>query len=267
MMVFTEAPLSVEPFEDTAFLSFPSLREVAGFAHCFTTKPWNMAPHRGPEADLAVARRRRVCEFLRLPFGHLTAADQVHSAHVLRISGSDVGRGRQCRADAMHFVDGMVSELAGVPLVQFSADCPLVVAVEPRRRIFGTAHASWRGTVAGIAVEMIRQLVREFGINPIELIAGVGPCAGRNEYEVGEEVFRVANARLHEAERFFSLVRGKRCFDLKSANAAQLIEAGLRADRISIAAESTISDARFYSHRREGEGTGRFALFAGFRVA
>lgn len=259
-----EVPLTVEPFEDTALLSFPSLGAVEGFAHCVTTKPWNMAVHRGPDAGLAVERRRRICERLDLPFAHLVAADQIHSAHVVRIIPSDLGRGRTDRADALHFVDGMVCDIPGVPLVQFSADCPLIVVVEPRRRVFGTAHASWRGTVAGITAELIRQMILEFDVTTADLVAAISPCAGPDEYEVGDEVFRVAKARLTQAERFFPLVGARRCFDLKSANVAQLLESGVQAERISVAAEATISDGRFYSHRREGADTGRFALFAGF---
>jgi polyphenol oxidase len=265
MTEYHTVALVTEPFADTSLLSFPSLADIAGFAHCVTTRPWNVAVHRGPQADLAVGRRRRICERLGLPFENLTAADQIHSAHVLRILPSDRGRGREGRETALHFTDGLACDLPGVPVIQFSADCPIIVVVEPRRRIFGTAHASWRGTVARITLELIRQLVREFAVEPSDLIAAIGPCAGPTEYEVGEEVFRIAKTQLAEAERHFPVHAGKRCFDLRSANAAQLLEAGVRPDRISVAGESTMSDPRLYSHRRDGEATGRFGVIAGFR--
>ncbi|HVP12851.1 MAG TPA: polyphenol oxidase family protein [Phycisphaerae bacterium] len=259
--------LAVEPFADTSLLSFPSLSSIGGFSHCITTRPWNMAVHRGPDSDQAVDRRRRICRKLGLPFENLTAADQIHSAHVLRVLPTDRGRGREGRDTAIHFTDGLVCDLPGVPVIQFSADCPIIIVVEPRRRILGTAHASWRGTIARIALELIRQLVREFAVQPDELIAAVGPCAGATEYEVGDEVFRIALAQLADAERHFPVHGGKRCFDLRSANVAQLIQAGVRPDRISVADESTMSDPRFFSHRRDGESTGRFAIIAGIREA
>jgi hypothetical protein len=264
MTPYQTVALVSEPLDDTALLSFPTLREIGGLAHCVTTRPWNMACHRGPEAHLAVARRRRVCQHLGLPFEHLTAADQIHSAHVLRILPTDVGRGRDGRETAMHFVDGMICDLGGVPLIQFSADCPIILAVEPNQRVFGTAHASWRGTVAGISAELVRQMVREFGVDPAELTAAIGPCAGPEEYEIGEEVFRIAKTRLADADRYFPVHHGRRCFDLRSANAAQLAAAGVRRQRIIVARETTMSDDRFFSHRRDGPLTGRFALFAGF---
>lgn len=259
-------PLVSEPFEDTVLLAFHALRRIPGFAHCITTQPWNMATHRGPQSDQAVQRRRRVCEHLGLPFDRLTAADQIHSAHVLRIVPGDVGAGRADRASALSFIDGMVCGLPATPLLQFSADCPILLAVDARRRVFGTAHASWRGTVAGIAGELVRQLRLAFDVAPADLAVGIAPCAGPDRYEVGEIVFRIAAARFPEAEAHFPVHDGRRYFDLRAGNVAQLVAAGVRPEQICVAEECTISDARFYSHRREGPQTGRFGLIAGFKA-
>jgi YfiH family protein len=266
MTEYQTVALVAESFADTSLLTFPALSHIDGFAYCVTTRPWNMAPHRGPEPHLAVARRKQVCAKLGLPFENLTAADQIHSAHVLRVLPADKGRGRDGRETALHFTDGLICDLPAVPVIQFSADCPIIIVVEPRQRVFGTAHASWRGTVARIAQELIRQLIREFSVQPADLVAAIGPCAGPAEYEVGDEVLRIAQTRLPDADAHFPIRRGKRCFDLRSANVAQLLEAGLRSDRITVARESTMTDERFYSHRRDGADTGRFAIIAGFRA-
>lgn len=259
------APLESEPLEDTALLHFPALREIPGFVHAVTTRPWNMAPHRGPQADGAVERRRKVCTHLGLPFEKLTAPDQVHSPHILRILPDDVGAGREGRHDAIRYVDGLVCDLPDVPVIQFSADCPIVVVIDPARRVFGTAHASWRGTVTHIVAELVMALQHEFDLNPVQLLAGICPCAGPDEYEVGEDVRRIALSRLEGAERFFHPHGSKWRFDMRQAIATQLIDNGVQAGRIHIAEHSTMTDDRFYSHRRDGADTGRFALIAGFR--
>ncbi|GMU33577.1 MAG: laccase domain protein [Planctomycetia bacterium] len=266
-MNLTTVQLKSTPIEDSAILQFPALLDIAGFRHAVTTRPWNMAPHRGPDSHEAISRRKKVCNFLKLPFEHLTAPDQVHSPHVLRILPADVGSGRDGRQTAIKFVDGLVCDLPNVPVMQFSADCPVVLVVDPTRRVFGTAHASWRGTVTHIVVELINLLRSEFDIDPAQLIAAICPCAGPDEYEVGQDVRRIALSRVKDAERFFHPFGEKWLFDMRSANAAQLIECGVPANQIHIAAHSTMSDHRFYSHRRDGSETGRFALFAGFRDA
>ncbi len=264
-MSATLRPLLEQPVDDGCLLTFPSLSAISGFAHAVTTRPWNMAAHQGPQADRAVERRRRVCDHLGLPFSRLTAAEQIHSGHVLRVLPSDVGAGREGRDSAIRFIDGMVCHLPGVPLIMFSADCPLILAVDPVRRVFGMAHASWRGTVAGIAIELVRQLGQEFAVRPEDLLVGVGPCAGPEAYEVGEEVVRIFSARLAAAGRFLRPRGDRYLLDLRAANAAQLFEAGVRPEHLTLADHCTITDPRFFSHRREGAATGRFAIVAGFR--
>ncbi len=256
--------LSETPFEDTTLFRFPAFEAVDGFAHVITSRPWNMATHCGPDVDQTVSRRQRICQTLNLPFEKLTAADQIHSPHVIRVLPSDAGAGREGRHTALRFIDGMICDLSGAALMQFSADCPILLLVDPNRHILGTAHASWRGTVAGIATELIHQMRREFDVNPAELIAGICPCAGPSEYEVGEAVRRVALARLPNADRFFPQVGGTLRFDLRVANVDQLRRAGIDPSHISVASISTMSDERFYSHRRDGPDTGRFALIAGW---
>lgn len=265
-MSVSPLPLLVEVFEDTQLLRFPGFDAIPGFIHAITTRPWNMAPHRGPDADRAVERRRRICEHLGFDFEKLTAADQIHSGHVVRIGPGDVGAGRFGRDSAVKFVDGLVSNLPGVPLLQLSADCLLILAVDPVNRAVGTAHASWRGTVAQIGTNLIRAMRVAFGSNPGEIQVGLVPCASPPRYEVGEDVCRIAREMLFDAEGILPLApTGRRCFDLKSANIQAMVDMGVPPNRIVSAAECTMADERFYSHRRDGEATGRFALFAGFR--
>lgn len=259
--------LDVEPFDDTALLRFPRLARFDRLIHVVTTRPWNMAPHRGPQRELAIQRRQRLCAHLGVPFERLTAPDQIHSHHVVRVDEPDAGAGRFGRESAVRFVDGLVCNLPDLPLLQLSGDCPLILIYDPVRHTLGTAHASWRGVVAGVAGQLVRRLTAEFGSRPADVWAGIAPCAGAERYEVGPEVRRVARAMLPDADRFFPTHAGKLCFDLKSANADALMAAGIPAEQIEIAAECTLSDARFFSHRREGPDAGRFALVAAIRSA
>ncbi len=259
-----QVSLTSQTFQDTSLLTFPALAGLPGFAHAVTTRPWNMAVHRGPQAHLALDRLLLLCDHLGFSLDRLTAPQQVHSAHVLPVLPTDIGAGSAGSHEAVRFVDGLVCDLPGVPLMLFSADCPIIVAVHPGRRVFGAVHASWRGTVGRIAVELVRRLNREFDVAPDELLAAICPCAGPREYEVRDDVFRIAQAQLEDAERFFPTVGTRRFFDLRAANVVQLTSAGVQAERISVAQECSISDHRFFSHRRDGAETGRFALLAGF---
>lgn len=257
--------LSAESFDDTHLLRFPRLAAFDRLVHVVTMKPWNMAPHRGPQREMAVERRRRICVHLGVPFERLTAPDQIHSHHVLRVEPRDVGAGRDGRDTAIHFVDGLFCSMPETPLIQMSGDCTLILLYDAARHVIGTAHASWRGTVAGVATQLVVRMAAECGCRSADMWAGLAPCAGVERYEVGEDVRRVVRSLLPEADRFLPVRDGRIHFDLKAANHDQLVRAGVHESRIEVAAECTLSDERFYSHRREGQNTGRFALIAALR--
>lgn len=255
--------------DDTTLLQFPRLAAETGLRHCITTTPWNMASHRGPAADLAVARRGRVCEWIGAPFDKLTSPAQVHGGEVVPVTGDIIGAGRFGRDDAVPFVDGLVTESVGVPIINLSADCVLLLAYDPARHAVGSAHASWRGLMAGVASNLISQMQRSFGCDPANIRAGIGPSAGPTRYQVREDVIRVLATRVDVPERYLArdghdvanAARDRACLNLWQLAADQLVASGVRAGAIETAGLCTMTDERFFSHRREGPQTGRMALF------
>ncbi len=254
------------PCDDGRLLRFARPAAEPGLVHVFTTRPWNLAPHRGPDREAAVERRRRICRELGVEFDRLTSPSQVHGAEILRVEDADVGAGRFGRPTAVPFVDGLITDRPGVPLILLSADCPLVLAYDPRRRALGVVHASWLGTAAGITARMIERMRIEFGSDPADLLAAIAPSAGPCCYEVGPEVRRVFRTRFEDADRFFAPnANGRFLLNLWTANTAQLAAAGVPADRIECAGLCSICDTRFWSHRRDGPDAGRNALIAAIR--
>ena len=83
------------------------------------------------------------------------------------------------------------------------ADCPLILAVDPVRRVVGTAHASWRGTACRIAEELVRQMANK-GAAADRIVACICPSAGPCCYEVGPDVLEAMTQRVgpHAAEFF-----------------------------------------------------------------
>jgi len=253
------------PCQDGRFFEFPGLSAEARLVHAFAAKPWNLAPHRGRDCERAVEHRRVICDMLGVSFERLTSPRQVHGAEMLRVEKEDIGRGRLGRDDAVPFVDGLLTDRPGVPLILLSADCPLVLAFDPLHPAVGIVHASWLGTVAGITTRLIERMRAEFLSDPSTLRAAIAPCAGPCCYEVGPEVRRIFRTRMPEADVFFAPKDHKYLLDLPSANVAQLTAAGVPPHRIEVAGACTICDTRFWSHRRDGPEAGRNALVAALR--
>lgn len=245
--------------------AFEQLAAEPRLRHVFVSRPHNWAPHRGPLREAAVEQRRALCAALGFDFERLTSPQQIHGAELLRVEDGDVGAGRLGRGQAVPFVDGLLTDRAGLPLILLSADCPLVLVYDPRRPALGIAHASWLGTAAGISRRLVERMAAEFGCDPSRLKAAIAPSAGPCCYQVGPEVRRIFRTRFPDADAFFSPPgeAGGGRLDLWAANAAQLIAAGMPAGAIESSRMCTICDRRFWSHRRDGPDAGRNALVAG----
>ncbi|MBN1509638.1 MAG: polyphenol oxidase family protein [Sedimentisphaerales bacterium] len=162
--------------------------------------------------------------------------------------------------------DGLVTPARGLVLMGRSADCPIVLIADRRGRAAGFAHASWRATVAGIVPAVVRRMI-DMGCDPADLVACIGPSAGPECYEVGDEVRGAALDGIgpHAAAFFQSSSAGKYCLDLWRANACALARAGIPSRFIHVAGICTLCrDDLFPSYRREGDTAGRFAAVIGW---
>jgi len=230
---------------------FDALGRLPGLVHAVTTR-------RGLDVGLAksdpAAAAMQVAEDLGLDA--VAFCNQAHGAEVIRVaSGGPVGDG-----------DALVTAQAGVGVMGFAADCPLVLAADASGPAVGVAHASWRGTVRGVARRMIEQLNAAFGTDPSDVVACIAPSAGPCCYEIGPDVLDAAVRHLGlAAEHFFRERRpGTFVFDLWAANRDQLIRAGVRPGNVHVAGLCTICrNDLFPSYRAEGPAAGRFVAAIG----
>jgi hypothetical protein len=233
------------------------LAKVPGLVHAFTTRPHDVSMRLAGDAAARQAHREAVATDLGLDAGRLAACVQVHEPGIARIEANHPG-GR------VESTDGLFTAAPGLPLMAFSADCPLVLVCDPVRRSVGMVHASWRCTVARAVGELIAAMRRELGCNPAEMLAGVGPSAGPCCYEVKQDVYTAAEP-LPNRDALFVRREGRTFFDLWAANRQQLTATGVDADNIEVAGICTMCrNDLFYSFRREGAGCGHFGLIAGW---
>ena len=124
------------------------------------------------------------------------------------------------------------------------------------RKAAGAVHSGWRGTAMGIAAKAVAAMVREFGCNPADLRAAIGPCIGLCCFEVGAEVPQAMRAALGaDAEPFLEPHGEKYHVDLKGLNQLWLEQSGLSV--IDVCPDCTrCQPERFWSHRAAGNARG-----------
>jgi len=158
--------------------------------------------------------------------------------------------------------DAAITTTPGTVLAILTADClPVVFAAHDGSEI-ATAHAGWRGLAAGVLETTVAAMK-----TPLQdIVVWLGPAAGPEAYEIGEEVFDAFVSRDPRAATAFAPTRpGHWKVDLYALAKQRLADAGI--GDVHGGGLCTISDpARFYSHRRstsDGSGrTGRMATLA-----
>lgn len=217
----------------------------------------NLGLRCGDRRDDVLANREMLMDLLGLP-GAPHWLRQVHGTGVWRAEAAS-DEGDEPEADAA------VSCTPGTVLSVLTADClPVTFAAEDGSEV-GVAHAGWRGLAAGV----LEATVSAMRTPPPRMVAWLGPAAGPDAYEVGEDVraaFLDAAApavAAEDARAFRPTRRGHWCCDLYALARRRLQSAGVR--RIHGGGLCTISDAdRFFSHRRDGRG-GRMATLVWMR--
>jgi YfiH family protein len=171
---------------------------------------------------------------------------QVHGDRSLRLTEEIL--------DGEPQADAAFTTRPGVVLAILTADClPILLAADDGAEV-AAIHAGWRGLAAGV----IESCVRRLRTPGARLIAWLGPAIGARSYEVGAEVRERLLAHAAEAEAAFAPSRsGHWWCDLSVLARQRLVALGVR--RVHGGDFDTFGDARFYSHRRDGARSGRFA--------
>ncbi len=198
----------------------------------------------GQDDRAAVLENRgRAADAIGVPRAHLLGCTQVHGIDVAHVE-SPWQPGAGPRADAM------VTSRPGLALGIVTADCAPVLFADAEAGVAGAAHAGWRGAVAGI-IEATLSAMRRLGARAERVVAAIGPCIGRDSYEVAGDLRDAVLARTFEDARFFT--DGDRdarwWFDLPAYCAARAREAGVA--EVAVTGIDTLTEEeRFFSHRR-----------------
>jgi polyphenol oxidase len=242
--------LSCEPLEREGFANAFSTR--GGGVSAFPEAALNLAGFDQDAAENIHENRRRFISTLGGSW-KLAACWQVHGSDVLVVRSADDPRSEREHCDAL------ATNLRGVLLGVKTADCVPLVLGDARSGACAAVHAGWRGTLAGIAGRALARLREEFGTDPSDVRAAVGPAALGCCYEVGAEVIEAFREKLDDADSLFTPTReGHALVDLHEANRRQLVESGVASDRVHLLPLCTMCRTDlFFSYRNDRKLHGR----------
>lgn len=224
--------------------------------HCFTTRfggissgifdSLNIGMHRGDDPEKVAQNYGILANVLDFDLSRLVLTHQVHSDIIRTVTkrdaqGLDHHEYPEC--------DALITGDPGTALVVFTADCTPILLHDPVTGAVGAAHAGWRGTAADLAGKTVRAMQAEFGCDPANIRAAIGPNIGPCCFACDTDVPEaMVDALGRSALNHIRTKNNKYYVNLKEINAQFLRNAGVR--HIEISTDCTMCQPhRFWSHR------------------
>ena len=225
--------------------------------HCFTTRlggvsegylsSLNLGYHRGDREENVAKNYAILGSALGFDVRDLVLTRQTHS-DIVRVATREEA-GRSLDNHDWPECDALVTRDPGVALVVFTADCTPILLHDPVAGAVGAAHAGWRGTAAGIAAKTVEAMVQNFGCDPKNICAAIGPNIGACCFQTDADVPDAMVAALGEEAKPFIRQTGEKYYvNLNEINALWLRRAGVENVEISTACTVCQQDT-FWSHR------------------
>lgn len=144
--------------------------------------------------------------------------------------------------------DGFVTDMPGVALAIFHADCLPVFFYTKDSRAIGIAHAGWRGIIKGIVPRAVQVFKKTYRIKPDSILARLGPAVQACHFEIKDDVL----SEFGSYKKFILRRGGKIFVDLAGIVVDQLVKTGIKGINITDTGECTFHLPQLYfSYRRE----------------
>lgn len=255
-------------------LRFPQLEKLDMVTHGFSTRmggvsegrfaTMNFTFTRGDDPEHVMENYRRIAGVLGVDERRMVLSHQTHTTNVKVVTEEDAGKGIIKERDYRD-VDGLITNVPGITLVTFYADCVPLYFVDPVHQAIGLSHSGWRGTAERMGKVTLEAMKKQYGTRPEDVLCCIGPSICQDCFEVGEEVIAVFKKRFQERywmELYYGKENGKYQLDLWRANQVILEEAGVRPERIQITDICTRCNPDYlFSHRVMGNDRGNLAAF------
>lgn len=249
----------INEYEGKKFLTFPILSEF-GIKHCFSTSD-SLCASITTEVDI-ISEYTKISHFAGILDSISVFTSQVHSNHIEIVSPDHLGTD-YFLGNFFENTDGLMTDSPNIALVTKFADCTPIFIYDPVHNAMSNLHSGWRGTSKKIAEKAILMMKNKYGSNPADLIVVIGPCIGKNDFEVQQDVVNIFKESYYYNNDFFSKKDPVHyLFDMQGLIERSLTEIGVFPQNIFTADISTYSSEFMHSFRRDGSNSGRMALMA-----
>ena len=247
------------------YITFP-IFEKEGLNHLFSTRIGGVSTGRYSEMNLSYSNGddknavdenfRRISEVMGVSPDSIIRTHQTHTVNVISV-------GKNTRIPLCD-IDGIMTDEKGVTLCSTFADCVPLMFYDPLKEVIATSHSGWKGTVGEIGRITVEKMTAEYGCDPKNILAVIGPAICKNCYEVDERVAEKVKAikYIDPKKVMDEKPLGKYMLDLKAVCEQTLYFAGILPENLLVSDICTACNSEYlHSHRATGGERGNLCAF------
>ncbi|GJM05010.1 MAG: laccase domain protein [marine bacterium B5-7] len=202
----------------------------------------NLATHVGDITADVIRNRNNLSKHLELP-NEPSWLEQTHSSKIISLDHHQKNS----------VADGSYTSKKNNICAILTADCVPILFCNSEGTKIAAIHAGWKGICAGI----IENAIKEFA-KPNSTLVWIGPCIGRQYYQVGRDVYEQCLDYSDSLKSAFQQINNEHWY----CDLSNIVKIILRNSEVGLIYECGLCTYKsidlFYSYRRENN-TGRTA--------
>ena len=195
--------------------------------------------------------RKRFLNKLGIPDDQVVSVKSIHGSNVEIVTEED-------RGSFIENTDGLMTDRKEVFLSITVADCLPVIIFDPLEKVLGLLHCGWKGLENRIIKTAVDKMIKNFNVDPENIVAGIGPGIGSCHYEVTEDFlirFRSYPEIIQKRNNLYYI-------DLKLLTKLQLEECAVKSGKIWTSPDCTYCQSkRYFSYRKDKSRPVRAMIF------
>ncbi len=269
-MVESNDRIIVQKKSDLEYIEFRNLKNYQDIlTHCFTTRlggvssgdctSLNLSFNRNDSRENVLANYHIIAGAIGADFNKMVLSHQVHDNKIRYVGSGDAGKGLTRESDIIGY-DGLTTDVPGIPLVTFYADCVPVLMLDPVKKAITAVHSGWKSTLANISLEALRLMQERYKSNMEDLQVAVGPSICKNCFEVGAEVYELFMDKYPWCDTYIDRFNDKYHINLQQIIKRVLTDSGVPEKNILLSDTCTkCNNDMFFSYRGDRRKTGSLA--------
>jgi len=247
--------------EYSNYIEFEKLKNHREVLHFYTKKPFDFNENNISKEDIKL-QYKELEKIINYSCRKIVKSVQNHTNIVKKVDNSNLN-------DCFENVDGLITNLKGVALVTYLADCQGILLYDKNKKVIGNIHSGWRGTLKRIICNAIDIMVKDYKCCVKDIEVYFCPSILKCCFEVDEEVkdmFLNEFVDINIDDLIFKgqLKEGKQKYyvDTVSINIEILKKMGILEGNIFNSNMCTkCNKDKFHSYRNDKENSGRNIAF------